>query len=132
MQIKQRLEYPIWKTPYFCVLGLFVFFKLVRAGTLTLLIDKPFFNKKLNEYKNFGGTIFDGPRVLVSSPSRGKPRRLPRASGRPRRQMLWSGSWRSGTPRGPLTQLATSSSAAAALVLSLGVVSVLLLLTGLC
>ncbi len=48
MQIKQRLEYPIWKTPYFCVLGLFVFFKLVRAGTLTLLIDKPFFNKKLN------------------------------------------------------------------------------------
>ena len=48
MQIKQRLEYPIWKTPYFCVLGLFVFFKLVRAGTLTLLIDKPFINKKLN------------------------------------------------------------------------------------
>ena len=48
MQIKQRLEYPIWKTPYFCVLGLFVFFKLVRAGTLTFLIDKPFFNKKLN------------------------------------------------------------------------------------
>ena len=48
MQIKQRLEYPIWKTPYFCVVGLFVFFKLVRAGTLTLLIDKPFFNKKLN------------------------------------------------------------------------------------
>ncbi len=48
MQIKQRLEYPIWKTPYFCVLGLFVFFKLVRAGILTLLIDKPFFNKKLN------------------------------------------------------------------------------------
>ena len=48
MQIKQRLEYPIWKTPYFCVVGIFVFFKLVRAGTLTLLIDKPFFNKKLN------------------------------------------------------------------------------------
>ena len=48
MQIKQRLEYPIWKTPYFCVVGLFVFFKLVRAGTLTLLIDKPFINKKLN------------------------------------------------------------------------------------
>ena len=48
MQIKQRLEYPIWKTPYFCVIGLFVFFKLVRAGTLTLLIDKPFINKKLN------------------------------------------------------------------------------------
>ncbi len=48
MQIKQRLEYPIWKTPYFCVVGLFVFFKLVRAGTLTLLINKPFINKKLN------------------------------------------------------------------------------------
>ena len=48
MQIKQRLEYPIWKTPYFCVVGFFIFFKLVRAGTLKLLIDKPFFNKKLN------------------------------------------------------------------------------------
>ena len=48
MQIKQRLEYPIWKIPYFCMVGLFVFFKLVRAGILTLLIDKPFFNKKLN------------------------------------------------------------------------------------
>ena len=48
MQIKQRLEYPIWKTPYFCVLGLLVFFKLVRAGTLKLLIDKPFLNRKLN------------------------------------------------------------------------------------
>ena len=48
MQIKQRLEYPIWKTPYFCVIGFFIFFRLVRAGTLTLLIDKPFLNKKLN------------------------------------------------------------------------------------
>ena len=48
MQIKQRLEYPIWKIPYFCVVGLFVFFKLVRAGTLTLLVDKPFINIKLN------------------------------------------------------------------------------------
>ena len=53
MQIKQRLEYPIWKTPYFCVVGIFVFFKLVRAGTLTLLIDKPFFNKKLNSTLKF-------------------------------------------------------------------------------
>ena len=47
MHIKQRLEYPIWKVPYFCIIGLFVFFKLVKAGVLTLLIDKNFFNRKI-------------------------------------------------------------------------------------
>ena len=45
MQIKERLEYPIWKTPYFCILGLIVFIKLVKAGALTLLTHKKFFNK---------------------------------------------------------------------------------------
>ena len=61
MQIKQRLEYPIWKTPYFCVVGLFVFFKLVRAGTLTLLIEKPFINKKLNlTFKFLNLLIYSG------------------------------------------------------------------------
>ena len=58
MQIKQRLEYPIWKTPYFCIVGLFVFVKLVRAGTLTLLIDKPFFNKKINLTLKFFNLLF--------------------------------------------------------------------------
>ena len=48
MLIKQKLDYPIWHVPYFCMIGLFVFIKLIRAGTLTLIINKPFFNKKIN------------------------------------------------------------------------------------
>ena len=58
MQIKQRLEYPIWKTPYFFIVGLFVFVKLVKAGTFTLFIDKPFFNKKINLTLKFFNFIF--------------------------------------------------------------------------
>ncbi|MDC3116501.1 AarF/UbiB family protein [Alphaproteobacteria bacterium] len=58
MQIKRRLEYPIWKTPYFCILGFFVFVKLVKAGTLTLLINKPFLNKKINIALKFFNFIF--------------------------------------------------------------------------
>ena len=58
MQIKQRLEYPIWKTPYFCIVGLFVFVKLVKAGALTLLINKQFFSKKINLTLKFFNFIF--------------------------------------------------------------------------
>lgn len=61
MQIKQRLEYPIWKTPYFCILGLFVFIKLVKAGALTLLINKNFFNKRINLTLKFFNLIFYKP-----------------------------------------------------------------------
>ena len=58
MQIKQKLDYPIWKTPYFCIAGLFVFVKLVKAGALTLLINKQFFNKKINLTLKFFNFIF--------------------------------------------------------------------------
>ena len=58
MQIKKRLEYPIWKTPYFCVVAIFVFVKLVKAGILTLLINKQFFNKKINLTLKFFNLIF--------------------------------------------------------------------------
>ena len=58
MQIKQKLDYPIWKTPYFCIVGLFVFVKLVKAGALTLLINKQFFNKKINLALKFFNLIF--------------------------------------------------------------------------
>ena len=58
MHIKQRLEYPIWKVPYFCIIGLFVFFKLVKAGALTLLIDKNFFNRKIHFTLKLFNSIF--------------------------------------------------------------------------
>ena len=58
MHIKQRLEYPIWKVPYFCIIGLFVFFKLVKAGALTLLIDKNFFNRKIRFTLKLFNSIF--------------------------------------------------------------------------
>ena len=58
MQIKQKLDYPIWKTPYFCIAGLFVFVKLLKAGALTLLINKQFFNKKVNLTLKFFNLIF--------------------------------------------------------------------------
>ena len=58
MQIKQKLEYPIWKIPSFCITGIYVFVKLVRAGTLTLLINKQLFNKKTNLILKFFNFIF--------------------------------------------------------------------------
>ena len=58
MQTKQRLEYPILKVPYFCILSLLVFIKLVKAGALTLLINKQFFNKKINLTLKFFNLIF--------------------------------------------------------------------------
>ena len=39
MQIKQKLDYPIWKVPYFCMLGLFVLIKRVKVPALTNLIN---------------------------------------------------------------------------------------------
>ena len=58
MQIKQRLEYSIWKIPYFCIIGLVVFIKLVKAGALTLLINKNFFTKRINLTLKFFNLIF--------------------------------------------------------------------------
>ena len=61
MQIKQRLKYPVWKVPYLCIVGLLVFIKLVKAGALTLLINKKFFNKKINFTLKFFNFIFYRP-----------------------------------------------------------------------
>ena len=58
MQIKQKLEYSIWKIPYFCIIGLVVFIKLVKAGALTLLINKNFFTKRINLTLKFFNLIF--------------------------------------------------------------------------
>ena len=45
MQIKQKLEYPIWKVPYLFIKGLIVFIKIIRTGILILLLENKFFDK---------------------------------------------------------------------------------------
>ena len=47
MLIKQKLEYPIWKIPYFFIKSLIIFFQIIRTGILTLLIDNKYFNKQI-------------------------------------------------------------------------------------
>ena len=47
MLIKQKLEYPIWKTPYFFIKSLIIFFQIIRTGILTLLIENKYFNKQI-------------------------------------------------------------------------------------
>ena len=47
MLIKQKLEYPIWKIPYFFIKSLIIFFQVIRTGILTLLIENKYFNKQI-------------------------------------------------------------------------------------
>ena len=47
MHIKQKLEYPIWKVPYFFIKSLVMFIKVIRTGILTLIIENKYFNKKI-------------------------------------------------------------------------------------
>ena len=47
MQIKRKLEYPIWKIPYFLIKSFFVFIKIIRTGILALLIENKYFNKQI-------------------------------------------------------------------------------------
>ncbi len=47
MQIKKRLQYPLWKTPYFFIKTIIIILKLLRTGILIFLIENKFFNNKL-------------------------------------------------------------------------------------
>ena len=47
MLIKQKLEYPLWKIPYFLIKSLLIFIKIIRTGILTLLIENKYFNKQI-------------------------------------------------------------------------------------
>ena len=47
MLIKQKLEYPIWKIPYFFIKSLIIFIQIIRTGILTLLIENKYFNKQI-------------------------------------------------------------------------------------
>ena len=46
MQIQQKLEYPLWKIPYFFIKSLLIFIKIIRTGILTLLIENKYFNRQ--------------------------------------------------------------------------------------
>ena len=47
MKIKQKLDYPIWKIPYFFIKSLIIIIKLLKTGVLTLLIKNRFFNRRI-------------------------------------------------------------------------------------
>ncbi len=46
MLIQQKLEYPLWKIPYFLIKSLLILIKVIRTGILTPLIENKFFNKQ--------------------------------------------------------------------------------------
>ncbi len=47
MLIKKKLEYPIWKIPYFLIKSLIIFIQIIRTGILTILIENKDFNKQI-------------------------------------------------------------------------------------
>ena len=47
MQIKRKLEYPLWKIPFFFIRSLLIFIQVVRTGILSLLIENKYFNKQI-------------------------------------------------------------------------------------
>ena len=46
MQIKHKLEYPLWKIPFFLIKSFFVFMQVIRTGILILIIDNKYLNKE--------------------------------------------------------------------------------------
>ena len=47
MQIKQKLESPVWKIPYLFIKCIVIFVKIIRTGILVLLIKNKYFNKQI-------------------------------------------------------------------------------------
>ena len=58
MLIKQRLQCPIWKTPYFFILSFRVFIKIARTGIFKKFSDTLIFPKKINLVLKFINYIF--------------------------------------------------------------------------
>ena len=46
MKILSKLEYPVWKIPFFLIKSLLIFIKVIRTGIFTLLIENKYFNKQ--------------------------------------------------------------------------------------
>ena len=47
MQIKLKLEYPLWKVPFFLIKSLFISIQVIRTGILSLLIENNYFNRQI-------------------------------------------------------------------------------------
>ena len=58
MQIKQKLEYSIWETPYFFIKSMVMFFKILKTGFLRLLIKNKILSKEINLAIRFLDFIF--------------------------------------------------------------------------
>ncbi len=58
MQIQRKLEYPLWKIPYFLIKSTLIFVKVIRTGILTPLIENKYFNKQIELILKFLNFIF--------------------------------------------------------------------------
>ena len=47
MQVKCKLEYPLWKVPFFLIKSLFISIQVIRTGILSILIENKYFNKQI-------------------------------------------------------------------------------------
>ena len=47
MEIKKRLDYPLWKTPFFFIKIIIITIKLFKTGIFTLLIENQLFNSRI-------------------------------------------------------------------------------------
>ena len=47
MNIKRKLEYPLWIIPYFLIISILIFIKVIRTGILNLLIENKYFNNQI-------------------------------------------------------------------------------------
>ena len=58
MQIKRKLEYPLWKVPFFLIKSLFISIQIIRTGILSLLIENKYFNKQIELILRILNVIF--------------------------------------------------------------------------
>ena len=47
MQIKQKLEFPIWKIPYLIIISIIILIKIINTGILTRLIENNYFDNRI-------------------------------------------------------------------------------------
>ena len=58
MSIKEKLQYPIWKVPYFLIMSFIIFIKIARTGIFGLLLNTSILSGKINTTIRFINFIF--------------------------------------------------------------------------
>ena len=58
MQVKCKLEYPLWKVPFFLIKSLLISIQVIRTGILSLLIENNYFNKQIELVLRISNVIF--------------------------------------------------------------------------